>query len=224
MTLVPPGAHGKPATGLFPRLRSRDDVERQRLRDDQVRSFEENGYVAGIRVLEGATLDAVREAVERIQRGESPRLEDLYEVEEDYDRDPAKNAFHCLGAWRVEPALHDLVFHPAATVPAAQLLGLERLRFWHDQVFYKPPRHPGVVSWHQDFSYWTRTLPMRHISINIVLDDTSTENGCLHYVPGSHRWPLLPPVSFGQDMHGSRELLPTELRDRFRPVPIPLRA
>ena len=199
-------------------------MERLRLGEPQVRSFQEDGYVAGIRVLEGAALSAVREAVERIQRAESPHLDLLYEVEEDYFRDPARHAFHCLGGWLVEPALHDLVFHPAATVPAAQLLGLERLRFWHDQVFYKPPRHPGVVSWHQDFSYWTRTLPMRHITMNVVLDDTSPENGCLHYVPGSHRWPLLPPVSFGQDMEGFRDLLPAELRDAFRPLPIPLRA
>jgi ectoine hydroxylase-related dioxygenase (phytanoyl-CoA dioxygenase family) len=191
---------------------------------DQVRSFEENGYLAGIPVLEGAPLEAVREAVERIQRAETPHLDLLYEVEEDYYRDPARNAFHCLGGWLVEPVLHDLIFHPAATVPAAQLLGVERLRFWHDQLFYKPPRHPGVVAWHQDFSYWTRTLPMQHITINIVLDDTSPENGCLHYVPGSHRWPLLAPVSFGQDMEAFRESLPPELRGRFRPVPVPLRA
>jgi len=200
------------------------DVEPWRLSPEQVRSFEENGYLAGIRVLDGRALDAVREAVERIRGGETPGLDRLYEVDEDYARDPERNAFHCLGGWLVEPALHDLVFHPAATVPAAQLLGLERLRFWHDQVFYKPPRHPGVVSWHQDFSYWTRTLPMRHITINIVLDDTSPENGCLHYVPGSHRWPLLPPVSFGQEMERFREIVPADRRQEFRPLPIPLRA
>ena len=45
---------------------------------------------------------------------------------------------------------------------------------------------------------------MKHITMNIVLDDTSLENGCLHYVPGSHRWPLLAPVSFGQDMDAFR--------------------
>jgi ectoine hydroxylase-related dioxygenase (phytanoyl-CoA dioxygenase family) len=219
-----PGTHPGPLTGLFPRLRSREEADSLRLRPEQARSFEENGYVAGVRILDGAALDAVREAVERIRGGENPHLDLLYEVEEDYFRDPGRNAFHCLGGWLVEAALHDLVFHPAATVPAAQLLGLDRLRFWHDQVFYKPPRHPGVVAWHQDFSYWTRTLPMRHVTINLVLDDTLPENGCLHYVPGSHRWPLLAPVSFGQDMEAFRELLAPELRERFRPVPVALKA
>jgi ectoine hydroxylase-related dioxygenase (phytanoyl-CoA dioxygenase family) len=195
-----------------------------RLSDEQVRSFEANGYVAGVRLLEGRALDAVRDAVERIRSGENPHLDLLYEVDEEYYRDPERNSFHCLGGWLVEAALHDLVFHGAATVPAAQLLGVERLRFWHDQVFYKPARHPGVVAWHQDFSYWTRTLPMNHVTVNIVLDDTSPENGCLHYVPGSHRWPLLPPVSFGQDMEAFRDFLPEELRERFSPRPVALRA
>ncbi|PYQ50402.1 MAG: phytanoyl-CoA dioxygenase family protein [Acidobacteria bacterium] len=224
MTPPPPGTHPTPLTGLFPSIRSRRDADALRLGAEEVRSFEEDGFVAGIRVLQGAALDAVREAAERIQRGVTPHLDLLYEVDEDYYRDPGRNAFHCLGGWLVEPVLHDLIFHPAATVPAAQLLGVERLRFWHDQLFYKPPRHPGVVAWHQDFSYWTRTLPMKHITMNIVLDDTSLENGCLHYVPGSHRWPLLAPVSFGQDMDAFRASLPADLREGFHPVPIALRA
>jgi ectoine hydroxylase-related dioxygenase (phytanoyl-CoA dioxygenase family) len=221
---TPPLTQAAPLTGLFPSLGSRRDAERYRLDEAQVAAFRENGYVAGIRVLEGAALDAVREAVERLRARTSPSIELLYEVEKDYYRDPARNAFHCLGGWLLEPALHDLVFHPAATVPAAQLLGLDRLRLWHDQLFYKPPRHPGVVAWHQDFSYWTRTLPMRHVTLNVVLDDTTLENGCLHYVPGSHRWPLLPPVSFGQNMEAFRDLVPEEVRGRFRPVPVPLAA
>jgi len=219
-----PLTQAAPLTRLFPRLASRGEAARFRLGEAQAQAFRENGYVAGIRVLEGETLHAVREAVERLRAGTTPKIELLYEVEDDYYRDPARHAFHCLGGWLLEPVLHDLVFHPAATVPAAELLELDRLRFWHDQVFYKPPRHPGVVAWHQDFSYWTRTLPMRHVTLNIVLDDTSPENGCLHYVPGSHRWPLLPPVSFGQDMEAFRELIPEELREGFRPVPVPLKA
>ena len=222
--MTAPGTLPGPLTELFPRLRSRRAAEALRLGADELRSFEENGFVAGVRVLEGASLEAVREAVERLRGGDSPHSELLYETDEEYARDPERSTFHCLGGWRVEPALHDLVFHPALTVPAAQLLGLDRLRLWHDQLFYKPPRHLGVVAWHQDFSYWTRTLPMRHVTVNVVLDDTSLENGCLHYVPGSHRWPLLPPVSFGRDMEAFRGFLPAELREQFRPTPVPLAA
>ena len=210
-------------TELFPTLRTRRESEALRLSAEQVRSFEANGYLAGIRILEGAALDAVREAVERIRQGQTPHLDLLYEVEEDYYRDPGRNAFHCLGGWLIEAALHDLVFHPGATVPAAQLLGLERLRFWHDQVFYKPPRHPGVVAWHQDYSYWTRTEPMAHLACWIGLDDSTQENGCVHYIPGSHRWDLLPITGLANDMQAIESVLSDEQKSQFKPVAIELK-
>ena len=99
--------------------------------------------------------------------------------------------FHALGAWRISPAFHDALWNPNFLGPARQILGGE-IRFWHDQVFCKPPRCGGPVAWHQDYSYWTRTGPMNHLTCWIALDDADQENGCLHYIPGSHRWSLLP--------------------------------
>jgi ectoine hydroxylase-related dioxygenase (phytanoyl-CoA dioxygenase family) len=36
---------------------------------------------------------------------------------------------------------------------------------------------------------------MAHLTVHIALDDQTEENGCLQYVPGSHKWPLLPITS-----------------------------
>src|SRR5256885_674880 len=80
--------------------------------------------------------------------------------------------FHALGAWRITPGFHDLLWNPAFTVPASQLLG-GAVRFWHDQLFCKPAHHGGVVAWHQDYSYWTRTQPLAHLTCWIGLDDSN---------------------------------------------------
>ena len=64
-------------------------------------------------------------------------------------------------------------------MPASQLLG-GPVRFWHDQLFCKPAHHGGVVAWHQDYSYWTRTEPMSHLTCWIALDDSDRDNGCLY--------------------------------------------
>jgi len=56
----------------------------------------------------------------------------------------------------------------------------------------------------QDYSYWTRTQPMAHLSCWIGLDDATRENGCVHYVPGSHRWNLLPITGLANDMDALR--------------------
>jgi ectoine hydroxylase-related dioxygenase (phytanoyl-CoA dioxygenase family) len=127
-----------------------------------------------------------------------------------------------LGAWRITPAFHDILWNPAFTVPASQLVG-GAVRFWHDQLFCKPPRHGGVVAWHQDYSYWTRTVPMAHLTCFIALDDTDEENGCLHHVPGTHRWPLLPVTGLAGDMDAIQTVFSDEQGAMFRPMPTKLK-
>ena len=65
---------------------------------------------------------------------------------------------------------------------------------------------------------------MAHLSCWIGLDDSTRENGCVHYVPGSHRWNLLPRAEFANDMNAIvRSLTPEQQRD-FKPVPIELKS
>jgi len=147
----------------------------------------------------------------------------FYEYHSNESRDPAATLFHALGAWRIAPAFHDLLWSPAFTVPASQLLE-GPARFWHDQLFSKPAHHGGVVAWHQDYSYWTRTTPMAHLSCWIGLDDSTRENGCVHYVPGSHRWKLLPITGLAGDMEAIKNVLTEEQKSAFKPVAIELKA
>jgi len=107
-------------------------------------------------------------------------------------------------------------------VPASQLLG-GAVRFWHDQLFCKPAHHGGEVIWHQDYSYWTRTKPMAHLTCWIGLDDSTRENGCVHYVPRSHKWNLLPREDFTRDMDTIRDYLTADQLREFQPVSIELK-
>jgi hypothetical protein len=212
----------EPVTDLFPRVT--DDLSAWTLSDEQLAFFDENGYVKGGPVLDARQIQTLGEGLEAIRLGENPRTDELYEVDEDYRRAPDENLFHILGAWLIDDGFHDILWHPAITAKAVQLLGVERLRFWHDQVFYKPPRHPGVVTWHQDYSYWTRATPAGHLTCWIGLDDATEENGCLKYVPGSHRWGLLPRISLTENMDAVKEYLTPEQYGAFHPVPMVLKA
>jgi len=146
----------------------------------------------------------------------------FYEYHLNESTDPRKTLFHALGAWRVASGFHDLLWNPAFLMPASQLLG-GPVRFWHDQIFYKPADHGGVVAWHQDYSYWTRTKPMVHLSCWIGLDDSTRANGCVHYVPGSHRWNLLPITGLADDMDSIQTVLTEQQKEQFKPVPIELK-
>lgn len=213
--------YGYPLGRLFDPVGVRDGLARYRLSDDQVRSFDQHGYVASVRVLTEEQVALLVEELRSLMDPAHPGRSLFYECHTNESGDPDNVLFHALGAWRISPAFHDLLWHPGVTVPAAQLLG-GPVRFWHDQLFCKPPRHGGVVSWHQDYSYWTRTQPMAHLTCWIALDDATVENGCLCYVPGSHQWNLLPRTGLAGEMNRIEAVLSDEQKQAFRPVPIEL--
>ena len=209
-----------PVSKLFPQF---NDIAKYRLSEDQIDFYHEHGYLAGIKMLDGEQLSTLREELAELVDPTHPGNELFYEFNANESADPQQILFHALGAWRIKAGLHDVLWNPAFVVPAAQLLG-GAVRFWHDQIFYKPAHHGGIVIWHQDYSYWTRTTPMAHISCWIGLDDSTRDNGCVHYVPGSHRWNLLPRANFANNMDAVLDSLTPSQRAEFKPVAIELKA
>ena len=200
---------------------SRAEWGQYRLSDERLEFFRENGYLAGIRLLDERQVDVLREELEGLLDPEDRGRGLFYEYHSNESTDTKTVLFHALGAWRIKPGFHDILWNPAFMVPASQLLD-GPIRFWHDQLFCKPARHGGVVAWHQDYSYWTRTEPLAHLTCWIALDDASRENGCLHYVPRSHQWPLLPITGLAGDMDEIRTVLSDEQNKQFQPIPVEL--
>jgi len=188
-------------TDAFPRAKTAEERARWELTDEQVERFHEQGFLLDLPLLDAQQVAELRKRLDHIGENLDALKDRLYEVEEAWQQRPDEVVLHLLGAWRVDNWFHDLVFHPGVTTPLAQLLGVDELRFWHDQVFWKPPRHPGVVPWHQDYSYWTRTAPAQHITMFVALDDMDLEtaacNTCLVAIAGSscRRSPSAAPAS-----------------------------
>jgi ectoine hydroxylase-related dioxygenase (phytanoyl-CoA dioxygenase family) len=211
-----------PMTSFAPFPATQAERERYNLSDAQVAHYHEHGYVSGVRILTDEQVAQLRHELQELFDPNHPGCELWHEYHTNESPDPSKVLFHALGAWRIKPGFHDLLWHPAFTIAAAQLLG-GPVRFWHDQLFCKPAHHGGVVAWHQDYSYWTRTKPMAHITCWIGLDDATKENGCLHYIPGSHRWELLPITGLAGDMNAIQSVLSSEQKAAIKPVAIELK-
>ena len=211
-----------PVSGIFPFPANPEEWNRYRLNVEQLEFYEESGYLAGVRMLNDEQVQILRDELNVLTNPLHPGRHLFYEYHANESTNPSRILFHALGAWRVTPGFHDLLWNPAFLVPASQLLG-GAVRFWHDQIFYKPANHGGVVAWHQDYSYWTRTKPMVHLSCWIGLDDSTRENGCVHYVPGSHRWPLLPVTGLANEMDAVQTVLNDEQKQQFKPVAIELK-
>jgi Phytanoyl-CoA dioxygenase (PhyH) len=152
----------QPVGKLFARATAKEEWEQYRLSEEQVEFFRENGYLKGVRILTDEQVEALRGELEYLMDPAHAGRELFHEYHSNESTDPNRVVFHALGAWRVMPGFHDLLWNPAFLVPASQLLG-GPVRFWHDQLFCKPARHGGVVAWHQDYSYWTRTTPLAYL-------------------------------------------------------------
>ena len=194
-----------------------------RLSNDQVAHFHAFGYVAGVKTLEPHQVERLKAELGPITDPAHPGNGLFHEFHSNESADPNTVLFHALGAWRITPGFHDVLWNPAFVMAASQLLG-GSVRFWHDQLFCKPARHGGVVAWHQDYSYWTRTKPMAHLTCWTGLDAADTQNGCMYYVPGSHRWGLLDKPALAGDMDGIMRYLSEDQKREFKPVAIELKA
>jgi hypothetical protein len=212
-----------PVSKLFDQPKSDEEWEKYKLSNEQVSHFHEYGYLSGIKLLEETQVEQLRDELDKIADPAHPGHNLFYEFHSNESTDPNAILFHSLGHWRITKGFHDVLWNPAFLMAASQLLGDRSVRFWHDQLFCKPAKHGGVVAWHQDYSYWTRTIAMQHLTCWVGLDDATIENGCLHYIPKSHKWGLLDKPELAGDMEGVLDYLTEEQKAEFNPIPIELK-
>jgi ectoine hydroxylase-related dioxygenase (phytanoyl-CoA dioxygenase family) len=213
-----------PVSKMFTWPKTSAEWDKYRLTREQVEFFHEYGYLSDIKFLEDSQIEALSEQLANIMEPEHPGHHLYYEFHSNESTDPNSVLFHALGAWRITDGFHDVLWNPAFVMAASQLLGNRAVRFWHDQLFCKPAHHGGVVAWHQDYSYWTRTGPIQHLTCWIALDDSTIENGCLYYIPKSHNWGLLDKPELAGDMNGIMNYLTEQQKAEFKPVAIELKA
>lgn len=102
------------------------------------------------------------------------------------EKSPYEQSFRrALNLWEDHPDIAPLTFHPKLGQAAAELIGCDAVRLWHDQALYKEPGG-GPTAAHQDHGYW----PIREIdqvTAWIPFDGSTRVAGALAYVPGSHQ-------------------------------------
>lgn len=94
---------------------------------------------------------------------------------------------------KIGHALHLLCPASRAAVFNERVKGILKKLSFDDPVIvqsmfiFKPPRLGGVVLPHQDASYLFTEPTMRLAGLWVALDDATLENGCLSFIPGSHK-------------------------------------
>lgn len=126
-----------------------------------------------------------------------------------------------LNPSKYAPELRQGLFRANALTVAQQLLGPEAEPRGEHAIF-KPARTGAETPWHQDEAYWDPNLNYESLSIWIPLQEATLENGCMQFVPGSHKEEVLShhTINFDPRIHG----LEVDAADTSRAVACPIPA
>jgi hypothetical protein len=151
---------------------------------DEIASYHNDGLVVPACRLSDRLYEAARQAVEAMIDGLTPEASEFALVAH-LPRRPGvaggspggEDVFRIA----VDPEILDLV---------EQVLGPDII-LWGSSLFAKPAGVGKRVQWHQDSNWWPMK-PMETCTVWIAIDAASPNNGCLRYIPGSHRWSIMP--------------------------------
>jgi phytanoyl-CoA hydroxylase len=152
----------------------------------QIETYQRDGFTSIPDFLNPDELAELRAAVDEAvhsmgNRKVSVGLDQVRDADDYYDRVFKQR----LNLWRINATVKKYMLSPAIGEMICALEGVDGMRVWHDQALIKPP-FGNPTGWHLDNPYWSFTS--RHaISIWIALDAATYQNGCMFYVPGSHK-------------------------------------
>ena len=154
------------------------------LTQDQIASYQENGFIVIEDFLTPDELAEWRQSVdEAVAQREDRKLADgrMRSADSYYD-----NVFiQRINLWQDHAGMRKLMLDPRLGKMATELAGVDGIRIWHDQALIKQP-WGNPTGWHLDNPYWSFSS-RDAISIWVALDDATLENGCLYFIPGTHK-------------------------------------
>ena len=101
------------------------------------------------------------------------------------ERDTYGKAFlQIFNLWRENEMMKQFVLAKRFGGVAARLMGVERVRIYHDQALFKEAGG-GHTPWHQDQFYWPLDTD-KTITMWMTLGDLTKDMGIMQFVSGSH--------------------------------------
>jgi ectoine hydroxylase-related dioxygenase (phytanoyl-CoA dioxygenase family) len=149
------------------------DHSLRQLTPEQVRQFQEQGYLKGFRVFSpeqaAGFVRKYDELATRLPEGVEPSFVNWWHK---------KNRF-----------LYDVCITPLLLDYVEDLLG-PHFFLWGSQFFAKEAGDARIVPWHQDAQYWP-LAPQHAVTVFIAFTDCLPENACMQVVPGTQNRGIL---------------------------------
>ncbi len=139
----------------------------------QIKYYNEKGYIAPIDVLSNQEASEIRKEIEIIEKKWPDALEG-----------PGRNYVHLIS-----PVFNKLCLNKKILDAVESIIG-KNILICGTTLFIKNPNEKGFVSFHQDAKY-IGLEPHNWVTAWIAITDANEENGCMQMWPGSHKKNLI---------------------------------
>lgn len=147
---------------------------------EQINFFRANGFIKIKQVLSADVIHYMNETISQ----EVKRLNTQHLPME--QRDTYGKAFlQIMNLWTKSEAVKEIVFGKRLAKMAADLMGVDGVRMYHDQALFKEPSG-GHTPWHADQYYWPLSTD-KTVTVWIPLQETGLELGPLEFSAGSQQ-------------------------------------
>jgi ectoine hydroxylase-related dioxygenase (phytanoyl-CoA dioxygenase family) len=146
---------------------------------DQIGQYQRDGHILLKNVAAQEDVKVIRPLIIGIVDGVAKAGETQGRIS-----DYSKMFTQTTNVWRKNELIREFIFADRFARIAADLMGVNGVRLYHDQALVKEPGGKPTP-WHQDYYYWP--LATEHaITMWMPLVDVTTEMGSMSFVQGSH--------------------------------------
>jgi ectoine hydroxylase-related dioxygenase (phytanoyl-CoA dioxygenase family) len=187
--------------------------------------YAEHGYLVVERVTTAAELDWLSRTYDALlARPRSGLPDGVFDVTRPYGSLAPPSVGQLLMPERFVAAVRSTALWRNARRIAVELLGVPaaEVQDWGHLVF-KAAGTGGETPWHQDEAYWDVRRHYHAVAAWLPLQDVDVHNGCLWFLPGSHRGQVVRHRHLGDDP-AVHLLEPATPIDTHRAVPVSLPA
>ncbi|MFN4179785.1 MAG: phytanoyl-CoA dioxygenase family protein [Armatimonadota bacterium] len=180
------------------------------LTEEQRKQYERDGFLVvqdlfspeEIVAVKECLAHYIREGLRMLREGKKPeqdtvthegvhiQLEPLVAQGKYVPDDPLYAARKVWNLFGNDKVLTQFATNPKLLDIVEDLLGTSAIWFYADKAMLKPPKIGVEKPWHQDLPYFPfepKDEPHIHVAAWIALDEATLENGCMQYIPDSHK-------------------------------------
>ena len=145
----------------------------------QVTRYQRDGHILLDNVLSAEHIPPYHDAIVQTVKERNKETRALK------DRDTYGRAFlQTTNLWEYNTKVKEYALAKRFARIAARLMGVERVRLYHDQALFKEAGG-GITPWHQDQHYWPLATN-KTITMWMTLADIRADMGTLRFASGSH--------------------------------------